>query len=246
MKPRIGVTTTPGTLDDHSVELVNRAFVDAVVHAGGIPFGLPVLEPGDVEVALMSVDGLLLSGGGDVDPTRYGALPVPGVFGLDPGRDAFEIALVLAAVRAGLPVLGICRGCQVMNVAMGGSLHQHVPALTGRDHFRKEFSLVPVHEVQVIPESLLAGVVGTTKFEVNSLHHQAVDRVAAGLQAVAWSDDGIVEGIESVTPARLLGVQWHPELLRGNPSHEGLFSWLMAEAARPLVRSTDLVSDSAA
>ncbi len=201
MKPRIGVTTTPGTLDDHSVELVNRAFVDAVVHAGGIPFGLPVLEPGDVEVALMSVDGLLLSGGGDVDPTRYGALPVPGVFGLDPGRDAFEIALVLAAVRAGLPVLGICRGCQVMNVAMGGSLHQHVPALTGRDHFRKEF---------------------------------------------AWSDDGIVEGIESVTPARLLGVQWHPELLRGNPSHEGLFSWLMAEAARPLVRITDLVSDAAA
>lgn len=245
MKPRIGVTTTPGMMDDHLVELVNRAFVDAVVRAGGIPFGIPVLEAADVETALLAVDGVLLSGGGDIDPTRYGALPVPEVFGIDPGRDAFEVALVLAAARAGLPVLGICRGCQVMNVAMGGSLHQHVPALTGRDHFQKQFSMVPVHEIRVTPGTLLSEVVKTTTVEVNSLHHQAVDRVGVGLQVVAWSDDGLVEGVESATTARLLGVQWHPELLMNDPAEQRLFSWLVAEASRPLTPTPDRVPDSA-
>jgi len=97
MKPRIGVTTTPGKVDDHFVERVDRALVDAVLRAGGVPFGLPVLDLADVEAALLGLDGLLLTGGGDVDPTRYGELPVPEVFGIDPGRDAFEAALVLAA-----------------------------------------------------------------------------------------------------------------------------------------------------
>src|SRR6266851_4548909 len=109
MKPRIGVTTTPGTVDHHVVERVDRTLLNAVVRAGGIPLGLPVLDLADAEVALVALDGLLLTGGGDVDPTRYGALPVPEVFGIDPGRDAFEMALVLAAARTGLPVLGICR-----------------------------------------------------------------------------------------------------------------------------------------
>src|ERR1700716_2068715 len=171
MKPRIGVTSTPGKVDDHFVERIDRALVDAVVRAGAIPFGLPVLELADVEAALLGLDGLLLTGGGDVDPTRYGALPVPEVFGIDPGRDAFEAALVLAAARARLPVLGICRGCQVMNVALGGSLVQRVPAVTGRHRYRKDLSLVTVHGVRVTPDSILAGVVGATHVEVNSLHH---------------------------------------------------------------------------
>src|ERR1700704_2323339 len=177
MKPRIGVTSTPGTVDDHFVERVDRALVDAVVRAGGIPFGLPVLDLTDAEAALRALDGLLLTGGGDVDPTRYGALPVPEVFGIDPGRDAFEAALVLAAARARLPVLGICRGCQVMNVALGGSLVQHVPAQPGRDHYRNDLSLGRVHGVRVTADSILAGGVGAGGIEVNSLHHQAVDRL---------------------------------------------------------------------
>ena len=246
MKPRIGVTTTPGTVDHHFVERVDRALLDAVVRAGGIPFGLPVLGLADVEVALLGLDGLLLTGGGDVDPTRYGELPGPEVFGTDPGRDAFEVALVLAAARAGVPVLGICRGCQVMNVALGGSLIQHVPAVTGRDHYRKDLSLVTVHGVRVAPGSLLAGVVGATNFDVNSLHHQAVDRLGNGLQAVAWSDDGVVEAVETAAPARLLGVQWHPELLPGLPAHERLLAWLVTEAGRPVAATRDQVSDSAA
>src|SRR5256714_251996 len=201
MKPRIGVTTTPGTVDNHFVERVDRSLVDAVLRAGGIPFGLPVLALADVEVALLGLDGILLTGGGDVDPTRYGALPVPEVFGIDPGRDAFEVALVLSAARAGVPVLGICRGCQVMNVALGGSLIQHVPAVTGRDHYRKDLSLVTVHGVLVAPGSLLAGVVGASQVDVNSLHPQAVDRLGGGLKAVAWSGDGVVEGVEAAGPA---------------------------------------------
>ena len=245
MRPRIALTTSRGTVDHNSVELVNRAFVDAVVHAGGMPFVLPVLDRGDAEDALAAADGLLLTGGGDVEPARYGAPPAPEIFSVDPERDAFEVALVLAALRVGLPVLGICRGCQVVNVAMGGSLVQHIPTLTGRDHCEKQRDSQPVHEVDVTPGSLLASVLGATDIDVNSLHHQAVDRVGVGLQAVAWSDDGVVEGIEAVIPARLIGVQWHPELLRGDPVNERLFAWLVTEAARPLTASRDELSDVA-
>jgi putative glutamine amidotransferase len=133
-----------------------------------------------------------------------------------------------------------------MNVALGGSLIQHVPAVTGRDHYRKDLSLVTVHDVRVAPGSLLAGVVGATNVKVNSLHHQAVDRLGKGLQAVAWSDDGVVEGVEAAVPARLLGVQWHPELLPGHPAHERLLAWLVTEAGRSVAPTTDQVSDSAA
>src|SRR5882724_11322736 len=149
MKPRIGLTTTPATVDDRRVEQVNQAYVDAVVRAGAIPFVLPVMDPADAELALLAVDGLLLCGGGDVDPARYGALPVPETYGLDPGRDAFEVALVLAAARADVPLLGICRGSQILNVALGGSLIQHVPAVTGRDHCIRDRAHEPVHNVVV-------------------------------------------------------------------------------------------------
>jgi putative glutamine amidotransferase len=237
MKPRIGLTTTPAKVNDHTVEQVTQAYVDAVVRAGALPFILPVMDPHDAELALLAVDGLLLTGGGDVDPARYGAAPVPEVYGLDPGRDAFEVALVLAAVRVGLPVLGICRGSQVLNVALGGSLVQHVPAVTGRDHCLRDRAYETVHDVTVAPGSLLEAVAGGggTEIPVNSLHHQSVDGLGAGLRAVAWAEDGIVEGVESDGLGRLLGVQWHPELLTGpgHAPHERLFAWLVTEAAGP-------------
>ena len=240
MKPRIALTTTPATVEDRPVEQVNQSYVDAVVRAGGIPFVLPVMDPDDADPALLAVDGLLLTGGGDVDPARYGAAPVPEVYGLDPGRDAFEIALVLAAVRAGLPVLGICRGAQVLNVALGGTLLQHIPAVTGRDHCLRDRAYEIVHGVAVTPGSVLEAVAGPGEIPVNSLHHQAVDTLGAGLRAVAWAEDGIVEGVESDGLGRLLGVQWHPELLTGpgHARHEGLFAWLVSEAAGPTDTTT--------
>jgi putative glutamine amidotransferase len=243
MKPRIGLTTTPEAVDGRPVEQVNRVYVDAVVRAGGVPFVLPVLEPGDAELALLALDGLLLTGGGDVDPVRYGEAAVPEVYGVDPGRDAFEAALAVAAARAGLPVLGVCRGTQILNVALGGTLHQHVPAVTGRDHCLRDRSSELVHEVRITAGTLLAATAGSTGIGVNSLHHQAVDRVGAGLRAVAWSDDGIVEGVESDGIGRFLGVQWHPELLAGHDAHERLFAWLVTEAANPAAVDQQSVSD---
>ena len=235
MKPRIGLTTTPGAVEDRRVEQVNQAYVDAVVRAGGLPFVLPVLDPDDAGTALLALDGLCVTGGGDVEPSLYGALPVAEVYGLDPGRDAYEMALVRAAARAGLPVLGICRGSQVLNVALGGSLVQHVPAVTGVEHCRRDRAYEFVHRVRVEAGSVLAGVAGGTDVPVNSLHHQAVDRLGAGLRAVAWSEDGVIEGIESDGgPTRLLAVQWHPELLAGHQDHERLFTWLVTEAGQPL------------
>ena len=223
------------------MEQVNQSYVDAVVRAGGIPFVLPVMDPDDADPALLAVDGLLLTGGGEVDPARYGAAPVPEVYGLDPGRDAFEIALVLAAVRAGLPVLGICRGAQILNVALGGTLLQHIPAVPGgRDHCLRDRAYEIVYGVSVTPGSLLEAVAGPGEIPVNSLHHQAVDGLGAGLRAVAWADDGIVEGVESDGLGRLLGVQWHPELLTGpdHARHERLFAWLVSEAAAPTATTT--------
>lgn len=230
MKPRIGLTTTPESVDCRPVEQINRAYVDAIVRAGGIPFVLPALEPADADLALLALDGLVLSGGGDVDPARYGAGPVPEVYGVDPRRDRFEAALVVAAARAELPVLGICRGTQILNVALGGTLHQHVPTLTGNDHCLRDRAYELVHDVRITRDSLLARVVGGAATGVNSLHHQAVEQVGAGLRIVARAEDGIVEAIESDGLGRFLGVQWHPELLDGHPAHEALFTWLVTEA----------------
>jgi len=235
MKPRIGVTTTPATVDGRPVEQVNRSYVEAVVGAGGLPFILPVLDRDDAGAALLALDGLLLTGGGDVEPSLYGARPVPEVDGPDPARDASEVALARAAARAGMPVLGICRGAHVLNVAFGGSLLQHVPAVTGADHSVRDRARELVHGLKIDPASLLASVAGGSSVAVNSLHHQAVDRIGAGLRAVAWSEDGVVEGLESDDVfARILGVQWHPELLLGHRAHERLFAWLVTEAAAPL------------
>jgi putative glutamine amidotransferase len=245
MKPRIGLTTTPATVDDCPVEQVNQAYVDAVVRAGGIPFVLPVLDPDDAEPALLALDGLLLTGGGDVEPSLYGALPVAEVYGLDPARDASEMALVRAAGRAGLPVLGICRGAQVLNVALGGSLVQHVPAVTGVDHRLRDRAYEFVHGVRISPESVLAGVAGGCDVAVNSLHHQAVDSLGRGLRAVAWSEDGVIEAIESADGStRFLAVQWHPELLAGHDAHERLFRWLVTEAASPAGADQQRIADA--
>lgn len=224
--PRIGITTC--THDGLGpVEAVKREYVDAVVAAGGVPHVLPILDPALAPVMLAGVDGLLLTGGGDIDPAAYGADLHPEAYGLNPARDAWELALVRTAA---VPILGICRGSQVLNVAFGGTLVQHLPDLTDQRHREVERERELVHEVDVVPGSRLHAVAAGLRLGVNTLHHQAVDRVGAGLAVSGWSTDGVVEAIEGTGDRLALGVQWHPELLPDQEAHRLVFAWLVAAA----------------
>jgi putative glutamine amidotransferase len=188
-------------------------YVDAVFQAGGLPVILPPLTPGFAASLLDGVDGLCIPGGPDIDPALYGAAPDPMLGPTEPELDAFELALTSEALARAMPVLGICRGAQVINVAAGGTLHQHLPARVGGDlaHRQEADMARPTHPVAVAPGSRLAAALGREDAQVNSLHHQAVDRLGAGLLAVAWAPDGVVEAVEGAGDAFALGVQWHAE-----------------------------------
>jgi gamma-glutamyl-gamma-aminobutyrate hydrolase PuuD len=169
-------------------------------------------EPAGAEELLGPFDALVLVGGGDVEPRHYGQTPGDHVYGLEPDRDELEIALLHAADRTGVPALCICRGMQVMNVAFGGTLLQHLPALEGLlEHGVPVDDTVSTHDVRVAPGSRLASSTGAEVLSCSSHHHQAVDRVGDGLTATGWSPDGLVEAIEREGEGWILGVQWHPE-----------------------------------
>jgi gamma-glutamyl-gamma-aminobutyrate hydrolase PuuD len=219
-------TSTGATL----LHTASRFYVEGVERAGGVPVVLPVLAPELVDDLLPAVNGVLLTGGGDIQPSRYAAKPLSETRGVDPARDAFDIRLLEGAVDAGLPVLATCRGMQVVNVALGGSLVQHVPAVTGQDHDHYERWREGVHRVKIEPDSHLAEALGTTEVEVNSIHHQAVDEAAPGTRAVAWADDDTIEAIELPGSPHVVAVQWHPELLEDWPEQQGLFRQLVDRA----------------
>jgi putative glutamine amidotransferase len=161
-----------------------------------------------VPALLRPLAGVCLSGGPDIDPAAYDAERHPELGPVEPDMDAFELAVARHADAAGLPILGICRGCQTLNVARGGSLHQHLP-----DHRQAKPGWAVTHDVAVEAGSLLAQAVGAEAIRVNSFHHQAVERLGEGLRAVAWAPDGTVEGIEGANGRFVLGVQWHAETL---------------------------------
>ncbi len=170
--------------------------------------------PEDVEELLSPFAGLLLAGGGDIDPRRYGADPHPATYGLDGDREDLEFALLPAAFRLGLPTLAICRGMHVVNVTCGGTLHQHLPAMEGRAaHGDPTAGLAVLHDVDIAEGSRLSRAVGSSRLRnCSSHHHQAVARIGSGLVPVAWSDDGLVEALElSTEETWLVAVQWHPE-----------------------------------
>jgi putative glutamine amidotransferase len=235
-KPVIGISAYPRIVDTSIgrtlLHTTSRFYVDSVARAGGVPVILPVVDRDDVEAMIGAVDGIVLTGGGDVQPSRYGAKPIPETSGVDPARDDFDICLFGLALERDLPVLATCRGMQVVNVALGGSLVQHVPAVTGQVHGWHDRCTEPVHRVKVEPESRLAEALGETAIEVNSLHHQAVCDAAPGTRAVAWAEDGTIEAIELEATARVVAVQWHPELLEDWPEQQGLFRQLVHEARR--------------
>ncbi len=191
---------------------------------------LPVTQADRIPDVLGLVQGVLLTGGGDVQPSLYGETPMDCTQGVDPERDDFEIALFRQSMAAGLPILGVCRGMQLMNVAMGGTLVQDVFAATGQFHYDEGRWREAVHRIKVEPHSRVAAAMGESDLAVNSVHSQGLGRVAAGVTPVAWADDGSVEAIEIDAPQLVYAVQWHPEVLEDQPEQRGLFNDFVEES----------------
>jgi len=214
--PIVAITATSERVKDSTRVRVNRAYTDAIVAAGLIPLVVPPLPPEMVPAILDAVAGLVLTGGEDVDPAYFDAVRHSATGTANDDRDQCELALAREAAARHLPTLAICRGVQVLNVALGGSLIQDIP--TERrgavNHDSKTSRSSRVHTVDVAAGSRLGGIVGLREISTNSFHHQSVDRLAAGLCTVATSADGVVEGVECTDRAWwMVGVQWHPEEL---------------------------------
>ena len=192
-------------------------YPEAIERAGGIPVIVPLLRPDAIDSLLDRVDGVCLPGGPDLQPSTYGQEPHPELGPTEPRVDAVELALVRAADRRKLPILGICRGMQVLNVARGGSLHQHLPDVVGDrlEHRQPEHGSVTTHHVETAPQSRLRAILGGPRLEVNSFHHQAVQTLGQNLVATAWAQDGTIEAIEHLGERLVVGVQWHAEGLQG-------------------------------
>jgi putative glutamine amidotransferase len=225
--PVIGISTSDEQARwrswDAPALLLPRRYAEKVAAAGGVPVLLPPV-PG-IEHAVDRLDGLILSGGGDIDPALFGEQAHPETSAVTPGRDAAELALVTSVLERGVPFLGICRGLQVLNVALGGTLHQHLPGLVGHNEHAPLVGAYASHLVKVAPGSKLASILGqqdqSEEFSVPTYHHQAIDRLGAGLVASAWAGDGVVEAVEFAPPGAgspaagsagfAVAVQWHPE-----------------------------------
>lgn len=208
-RPLIGLTVGPENGASDYLHL-RGTYVRAVEGAGGTPVLIPPLSNGDALAPVLErLDGLIFPGGLDVDPAEYGELPHPTVE-INPLLDRLELAAARWAAQADVPVLGICRGQQLLNVALGGSLVQHLEA-----HRQAEPHGALSHRISVQPDSRLADLLGATNVQVNSHHHQAVACLGNGLRAVAWSPDGVIEAVESTSHPWLLAVQFHPEDLVG-------------------------------
>lgn len=217
---------------------VNAAYVQSVLRADGVPLILsPLMGPSLAMRALTGADGLVLTGGEDMDPAWYQAEPSPHLYPPSRERDLFELALFAAARQLELPILGICRGIQVINVAMGGTLYQDLP--TERpgliDHNPSTARNARTHAVRLAPGSRAEAALGSTSLSVNSFHHQAILDLAKGLTATGWTDDDLIEAVETGPDAAwLLAVQWHPEEMfaDGSAPERGLFRALVERAAR--------------
>lgn len=196
---------------------MGQSYVRVIEEGGGIPLLIPSMEEDNLYQVFRRIDGLFLAGGSDVDPIHYQETPHAKLGEIDVLRDHIELCLTQWALRDKLPVLAVCRGIQVVNVAAGGSLYQdilaQVPDANEHQLYQKHPRNYLAHTVRLAEDSKLADFLCTTEIPVNSLHHQAIRRVAAGFRVVATSPDGIIEGIESENGNFALGVQWHPEAL---------------------------------
>ncbi|MEW5785441.1 MAG: gamma-glutamyl-gamma-aminobutyrate hydrolase family protein [Bacillota bacterium] len=204
-----------------------RAYCRRVAAAGGVPLLLPAAAEDKAAAVVARLDGLILSGGGDISPLFYGAEPQPGLGEVDPWRDAWEIRLAQEALRRDLPLLGICRGLQVLNVALGGGIIQDLCGQAGLiQHDQKAPRCSPTHTVRVLAATRLAALAGEGVLAVNSFHHQAAATIADGLRVSALAPDGVTEALESPAHRLALAVQWHPECLE-HPASYALFDALL-------------------
>ena len=234
--PRIGISGRVAQVEGAERSGVNAAYLRAVAAVGAPSILSPLAGPAAAGALLDGLDALVLSGGADVDPARYGRAPHPKLGTVEHERDAFELALVAEARSRALPVLAICRGLQLVNVALGGTLWQDLPSELA-PHPQSRTRTERAHEVRVTAGGRLAEALGTGSLRVNSFHHQATRDLAPGLVASAHAADGVIEGIESAGDWWLLGVQWHPEEFwaEAQAPDLGLFRALAAAAgvARP-------------
>jgi len=239
MRPLIAVTGVPivagGVLGwRQGAVACTTAYLEALQRAGGDPVIVPPVPLGEAEAGarLRRFDGVVLVGGGDIDPGLYGQETRPEVAHISPARDEFEIPLVRAAIAKGLPTLCICRGAQVLNVALGGTLHQHI---SDREdlvaHRNDDGSDGVLHEVRAQPGSRTMKAMGVERARTFSHHHQALDALGAGLVPVAWAEDGLLEGVE-LEEGWVLGLQWHAEATAGaDPTQQAIFDALVRESA---------------
>lgn len=236
--PIIGLTTSRSvSATGVSQFSLYEVYIQAVQRAGGIPILIPAnTSPSALEQILPHLDGLLLTGGGDIDPAHFDGQAHPRVYDIDPERDDLELALVQRAARSDLPFLGICRGAQVINVALGGTLYTDIGDQHPQ-HPRHDFSpgwprSYPAHLVSVKDNSRLFHLLNSSTVEVNSLHHQGILDVAPALQASAFAPDGLVEGVELPGHVFGVGVQWHPEWLVDSAPMQSLFRAFVESARR--------------
>lgn len=207
-------------------------YPDAIRRAGAVPVVIPPMDAAGIEPLLDALSGLCLSGGPDLHPACYGAEPHPALGPTETHLDEFEIALVRAAEARGMPVLAICRGLQVLNVARGGSLVQDLPTERPSDvaHRQAAPGASPTHDVTLDAASLTAGCLAMREGRVNSFHHQAVERLGSGLRAVGWAPDGVIEALEATDRSFTIAVQWHAESMVRTPAQARLLA-AFAEAA---------------
>lgn len=236
--PLIGIS---GSLEkDESKQFLVRDYNTAILAAGGIPVLLSLdMNQAQLAACLAPLSGLLLAGGNDVAPSLFGETPVQALGEVNPLRDSFEMRLLNAAFPLRMPVLGICRGMQVMNVMMGGSLYQDIPSQhrTPDGHSPMAHSQTcpaqyDSHGVSIQAQTRLEAILGTRRLPVNSFHHQAVKAVAPPLRCCAVSDDGIIEAVESAEHPFFLGVQWHPERMARTDAHAAALFSALVEASR--------------
>jgi gamma-glutamyl-gamma-aminobutyrate hydrolase PuuD len=228
-KPLIGITSyAPERVTwgvwELPAALIPLVYVEAIERAGGRPLVVPPADDA-IEETLDALDGIVFSGGEDLDPASYGADPHPETKGVHEARDRAELALLRAALERDLPVLAICRGSQVLNVALGGDLVQHLPEVVGDDKHKHTPGVFADHDVTVRGDSRLAAVLGD-RAPVKSHHHQGYGRLGQGLREAAWAEDGTVEALEDPSRRFALGVLWHPE----EGEDKALFEALVAEA----------------